>query len=84
MSTFSEIINDKLVTVNAGALGAFMMAPFEKNPDIILQDLSDSLWLTENGLKLEQKFKNGRNQCYACYLFEQTFGLPELDSLIEL
>ncbi|MEN8613904.1 hypothetical protein ABFB09_01285 [Dehalogenimonas sp. THU2] len=84
VSCFSEILENNLAPVSGWALGAFKMAPFEHDPDKIREDLRDSIWLTENGLKLEQTLKNCRNQCYACHMCERTFGSPQVDSMIEL
>ena len=84
VSSFGEILEHNLQPVNAWALGAFKMAPFEKDPDKIRHDLSGSLWLTPQGLKLERQLMNCRSQCNTCHMCERTFGLPDLDSLFEL
>lgn len=83
-ASFSEILEHALLPVSAWALGAFKMAPFEKDPERIRQDLSGSLWLTDAGLALEKKLKTCRSQCFECHLCERTFGLPDIDSLVAI
>ncbi|KTB48278.1 hypothetical protein DEALK_11230 [Dehalogenimonas alkenigignens] len=84
VSSFGEILNHSLLPVSAWSLGAFKMAPFERNPEKIRRDLSGSLWLTDAGLKLEEKLTTCRSQCLECHLCERTFGMPDIDSLVAI
>ncbi|APV44922.1 hypothetical protein Dform_01601 [Dehalogenimonas formicexedens] len=84
LASFGEILEHNLEPFNAWAIGAFKLSPFEQNPSKIRQDLAGSLWLTPQGRKLEKQLMTCRSQCYNCHLCEKTFGLPDLNSLIEL
>ena len=46
--------------------------------------LGGNIWLTEEGRKLEKRLKTCMNQCYRCHLCERTYGLPDLDSSIQI
>jgi hypothetical protein len=82
VGSFSEVLENDLQPAHVWKLGAFKMAPFEKDIDKIKTDLSGSIWLTETGKKLEDRLKNCRNLCYACHLCERTFGMADFDSLM--
>lgn len=82
--SFSEILDNKLEPVLLWILGTCVFPPRRPNADHIRENLKDNSWMTDEGKKLEQKLMNCKNQCYNCHLCERTFGLPDIDSMIEL
>jgi hypothetical protein len=84
VGSFSEIIENKLEPVYfwRGGIGDFS-TPKADNIENIKKYLKDNFWMTEEGKRLEQRLKNCQNQCYKCHLCERTFGIPNIDSMIE-
>ena len=83
IGSFSEIIENKLEPVHLWDLATGLFPRIVVDIDSIKERLADSIWLTDEGKKLEQKLKNCRNQCYNCHLCEKVFGVPDIDSIIE-
>jgi hypothetical protein len=83
VSSFSEILENDLQPIHLWKLGAFRIAPFERDVDRIKADLSGNIWLTDAGRQLEDRLKNCRNLCYTCHLCERTFGVSDFNSLME-
>ena len=42
------------------------------------------LWMTKEGKALERKLVNCMSQCYDCHLCERTFGIEDLDSILDI
>jgi len=84
VSSFSEIIENKLEPIHLWILGTGIFPCLITDISNIKKGLSGNIWMTENGKKLEQRMKNCKNQCYTCHLCERTFGLPDINSAIEL
>jgi len=84
ISCFSEIIENKLEPVHLWILGSCVFPPRNRDVNHIRNGLKDSFWMTVEGKNLERKLKNCKNKCYNCHLCERTFGLKDIDSLIEL
>lgn len=57
--------------------------------DSIMRDayynwISDSVWLTEEGRKLDKNLRNCKSQCYKCHMCEKVFGEKIKDSIIKV
>jgi hypothetical protein len=81
--SFSEVMEQNLEPLHLWVLGT---AVFNKDLDVetAREELGGSIWLTEEGRKLEKRLKTCMNQCYRCHLCERTYGLPDLDSSIQI
>ena len=55
----------------------------EVDIESVKERLADSIWLTDEGRKLEQRLKNCKSQCYKCHQCEKVFGVPDIDTIIE-
>ena len=84
VSSFSEIIENTLEPFLLWHPGVGIFTNLETNMKVIKEHLKDSVWMTDEGKKLEAKLKNCKNQCYQCNLCERTYGIPNIDSLIEI
>ena len=82
--SFSEIIENKLEPLLSWHPGIGVFSHLETDVNTIRENLKDSVWLTDDGKKLEEKLKNCRNQCYQCHLCEQVSGIPSINSMIEI
>ncbi|MFC2026850.1 hypothetical protein ACFLUX_02625 [Chloroflexota bacterium] len=82
--SFSDIIANKLEPVHQWVFGIGIYSGVETSMKKIKEHLKDNFWMTDEGKRLEQRVKNCKNQCYKCHLCERSFGIPDIDSLIEL
>jgi hypothetical protein len=83
ISSFSEILAEKLEPIHLWILGTGFFSQLTTDIKEIAGHLSGNIWMTDEGKKLEQKLKNCKNQCYNCHLCEKSFGIQNTDSLIE-
>ena len=84
VSSFSEIIENKLEPFHLWVFGSGIFPSLETNIKDIREDLKDNLWMTDEGKRLEQSLRNCKNQCYKCHLCERAFKIPDIDSTMEL
>ena len=84
VKAFSEIIENGLEPVHSWLLGAKIFQHYKTDMKDIKEEFKNHVLIADEAKKLEQILKNCKNQCYNCHLCERTFGLPDLDSLIEL
>jgi hypothetical protein len=84
IKSFSEIIENRLESVHLWFPIPAFSAYFKTDTKEIKEDLKDGFFTTDEAKKLEQTLKNCKNQCYKCHLCERTFGIPDIDSMIEL
>jgi hypothetical protein len=84
VSSFAEIIENQLEPLCSWFLGFGKLSLFKTDIGNIREELSNNYWLSEQGKKLEQRLKNCRNQCYQCHQCENTFKLPNINSIVEI
>jgi hypothetical protein len=84
ISSFSELIDNTVEPLHIWGFGPYYDAGAAPNTNEIKKRLSTDAWLTEPGRKLEHTLKNCKNLCYRCHLCERTFGVPDIDSAVEL
>ncbi len=84
VKSFSEIVKYSLEPVHAWLLGVGIVSPSGPDVDYIKNNLRNNVWMSSKGKVLEQRLKNCKNRCYECHLCERTYGIPDIDSLIEL
>jgi hypothetical protein len=84
VESFSEIMNSGLEPLHLWYPIPGRVSNFQKDIENIKQSLQNNQFTTEKMKRLEQRLKNCRNQCYQCHLCERTFGLPDIDSMIEV
>jgi hypothetical protein len=84
VKSFSEIIANSLEPVNSWFPLDGIFSLHKTGMLDIKKDLKDDYLLTDELKILEQRLKNCKNQCYNCHLCDRTFGLPDIDSLMEL
>ncbi len=84
VKSFSEIIDNKLEPIHSWLVGTGFFSCLETGIKRIRENSKDNIWMTDEGKKLEQRLKKCKNQCHNCHLCERTFGLPDIDSLMEL
>lgn len=53
---------------------------WDKLPSIV----DGNVWTTGKGKALNHVLKNCKNECWDCHACERTFGVPDIDSLIEV
>lgn len=82
--SFSEIVENRLEPLHPWLIGTTNLHRLKTNVEDIRRSLKGNFWVSEEGKKLEQRLKNCKSQCYACHLCERSFGLPDMDSIIEL
>ena len=82
--SFSEILDNKLEPVHLWILGTAVFPECQLDIEAIKEELKDNIWMTEQGRALEKRLLKCMNQCYRCHLCEKTFGMPDIDSTIEL
>ncbi len=82
--SFSEIINNKIEPLYLWVFGAKAVSGVRPSFQDIQQVLSQDVGMTAAARKLEHTLRNCKNQCYRCHLCERTFGMPDLDSAVEL
>ncbi len=82
--SFHEIIENQLEPLLLWQIGVGLFSHLETNINTIKRELKESVWLTDEGKKLEEKLKNCRNQCYQCHLCETVAGIPGINSMIEI
>jgi hypothetical protein len=81
MDSFFNIIENRLEPVNLWLLATGTFPRLDSDISNIKKELKDIM--TDDVSKLEHRLKNCKNQCYSCHLCERTFGLSDIDSLIE-
>ena len=84
VSSFSEVIENKLEPVHLWVFGTGIFPSLKTDIKDIKEGLKDNFGMTEEGKILEQRLKNCKNQCYKCHLCERTFGISDIDSIMEL
>ena len=82
--SFSEITNNALEPLHLWVFGPNYVSSAKTNIEEIKGNLLKDVWMTAEARKLEHTLRNCKNQCYRCHLCERTFGLPDIDSAIEL
>jgi hypothetical protein len=84
VGSVSELINNAVEPLHIWGFGTNHDSDAPESIAAIKEKLSKDVWLTAEGRRLERTLKNCKNQCYRCHLCERTFGMPDLDSAIEL
>jgi hypothetical protein len=84
VGSFGEVIGNKLEPIHSWILGTGFFPSLITDVKEIVEYQSGNMWMTDEGKKLTQRLKNCMNNCYHCHLCERTFGLPDIDSMIEL
>jgi hypothetical protein len=84
VKSFSEILENDLEPLHLWYPIPAYSSSFEPSIEETKEGLKNNFFTTSDIRKLEQVLKNCRNQCYKCHLCERTFGIPDIDSLIEL
>lgn len=46
--------------------------------------MSKDVWFSEEGQKLEKTLQNCRSQCWDCHKCERAYGMPDIDSALEI
>lgn len=56
----------------------------EKYQRIYNTYISDDIWFTKEGRELEKTLQNCKSQCWDCHKCEEVYGLPNIDSALQL
>jgi hypothetical protein len=81
--SFSEIIENRLDPIHPWLICACNLERQNTDINAIKDSIKDNFWISDKGKKLENRLKNCKNQCYRCHLCERSFGLPDMDSMIQ-
>ncbi|PPD59196.1 hypothetical protein [Dehalogenimonas etheniformans] len=81
--SFSTIIENKFEPLYLWIFGTGIFSQLVTDPEIIQSGLSNNFWMTDQGKKLERVLMNCKNQCHRCHLCEKTFGIDDIQSILE-
>lgn len=85
LSSFSEIIENKMEPIHLWFPGwATDTFSSEMAKEFNQEYLKKYSFKLNDLKKLEQRLKNCKSQCYSCHLCERVFGIPDIDSMLEI